>query len=56
VWQRVVEGVGALLETELSIAALVLAPVVAVAVSLVIAVFPGHRAATLDLGAVLRAE
>jgi ABC-type lipoprotein release transport system permease subunit len=56
VWQRLVDGVGALLETELSVAAVILAPVCAVAAALLVAIVPSRRAATLSPGAVLRAE
>jgi hypothetical protein len=56
VWQHVVLGVGAILETEVSLAALLLVPLAALAVSLLVAIVPGRRAASLHPGAVLRAE
>jgi ABC-type lipoprotein release transport system permease subunit len=56
VWRHVVAGVGAVLETQVSAAALVLVPLAALSVSLLVAIVPGRRAASMRPGAILRAE
>ena len=56
IWQRVAEGIGALVEVRVPLFVLVGAPVVAVALSLFIAMFTGRRAAGLNPATALRAE
>jgi ABC-type lipoprotein release transport system permease subunit len=56
VWQRVVAGIGALLDTEVSVTALVAVPIAALLVALLVATVPGRRAARLSPAAILRTE
>jgi hypothetical protein len=56
VWQRVVDGVGSLLDTETPRGLLVAVPAGAVLVAVMVAIVPGHRAASLRPGDALRAE
>jgi predicted lysophospholipase L1 biosynthesis ABC-type transport system permease subunit len=56
VWQRIVDGVGAVVSVELPMAFVVLAPLVAIGLGLVLSLLTGRRMASLSPATVLRAE
>jgi putative ABC transport system permease protein len=56
VWQRVVAGVGSLLDTETPRGLLLAVPAGAVLIAVMVAIVPGHRAASVRPGDALRAE
>jgi ABC-type lipoprotein release transport system permease subunit len=56
VWQRIVNGVGALVSVEVPAAVLLLAPLVAIGLGLLLSVFSGRRVASLSPASVLKAE
>ena len=56
VWERVANGVGAIVRVDVPVIALVVAPALAIAIGLVLAFITGHRASVLRPAVVLRAE
>jgi FtsX-like permease family len=56
IWQRVADGVGAVVKTEIPMPLLIVAPVSALAVAIAVATIPAHRAARLRPADVLRTE
>jgi putative ABC transport system permease protein len=56
IWRRVAEGVGALVDTVIPARTILLALVGAVVVGLALSMLPGHRAARMRPGEVLRSE
>jgi hypothetical protein len=56
VWQRIVDGVGALVSVQVPAVVLLLAPLVAIGLGLVLSIFTGRRMASLSPATVLKAE
>jgi predicted lysophospholipase L1 biosynthesis ABC-type transport system permease subunit len=56
VWQRIVDGVGALVSVEVPLVVVLLAPLVAIGLGLLLSVFPGRRVSSLSPAVELKAE